>query len=80
MDGLPPHERDARTARCYRPDPGLVWDRHMPLFLQRWHPEHSAGIVLAVAFTFLPAYRVLMVVYDRTASRRVDVHAGQTAR
>jgi CAAX protease family protein len=65
---------------------GLVWGLwHMPLFVasalasQRIPP----ALVLAVQlFTFLPAFRVLMVwVYDRTLSLPVAMllHAGQTA-
>lgn len=65
---------------------GVVWGLwHMPLFLAsaRASQEIAPLITLAVMlFTFLPAYRVLMVwVYDRTKSLFVAMvmHFGQTA-
>lgn len=65
---------------------GFVWGLwHLPLFLAsaRASQEIAPLITLAVMlFTFLPAFRVLMVwVYDRTKSLFVAIvmHFGQTA-
>jgi len=65
---------------------GLVWGLwHMPLFLASARTSQSVPPVIKLAvllFTFLPAFRVLMVwVYDRTGSLLVAMlmHVGQTA-
>ena len=65
---------------------GLVWGLwHLPLFASSARTSRSIPAVLTLAvmlFTFLPAFRVLMVwVYDRTGSLIVAMlmHLGQTA-
>jgi membrane protease YdiL (CAAX protease family) len=65
---------------------GFVWGLwHMPLFISSARASQSIApaIVLAVQlFTFLPAFRVLMLwVYDRTGSLLIAMlmHAAQTA-
>jgi membrane protease YdiL (CAAX protease family) len=65
---------------------GLVWGLwHLPLFASSARTSQSIPAVLTLAvmlFTFLPAFRVLMVwVYDRTGSLLVAMlmHLGQTA-